>query len=164
MNVLTVTGRVGRDAELRTTPGGSTVLNFSLVNDVGYGDRKQTQWISCALWGDRGAKLADYITKGKQLAVSGEVTVRAYSTREGEPAAELVLNVRELTLLGGREDRAGEDARDEPRQGAGGASREDYARASGGRATQRDAFGGGSRRPHERDNPPAADFDDDIPF
>jgi single-strand DNA-binding protein len=152
MNVGTFVGRVGRDAELRTTPSGAVVLNFSLANDVGYGERKATQWISCALWGEqRAEKLQQFIVKGKQLAVSGEVTVRAYATRAGEPAAEILLNVRELTLLGGRDaeaplDEAGRSTppRDRP-------------------ASQRDAFGG--RAPAAAPAATAtADFDDDIPF
>ena len=44
MNVWTFSGRVGADAELRTTQSGEKVLSFRVANDIGFGDRKTTQW------------------------------------------------------------------------------------------------------------------------
>lgn len=145
MNVCTFTGRLGRDGELRTTPGGTLVVNFSLANDIGYGERKTTQWISCAVWGQRAEKLAPYLVKGTQLVVSGEATTRAYAKKDGSPAAELALNVRELDFTGSaRDDSSGERT------------------ASAAPAEQRDAFGGAPKATSAAAH--HADFDDDIPF
>jgi len=100
MNYGTFAGRLGGDAELRTTPNGKNVCAFSVGVTTGYGDKKSTLWVNCALWGDRGQKLAQYLTKGLPVTVAGEVTVRAYSDKNGNGKASLELNVQAVTLLG----------------------------------------------------------------
>lgn len=101
MNTATFAGHLGRDAELRATPSGKQVLNFSLAVNIGRGGEKKTLWVGCALWGERGEKLAQYLVKGKVIAVSGEIDLRQYETRDGKHGAELTCNVQQLTLLGG---------------------------------------------------------------
>lgn len=76
------------------------VLNFSVGVSVGFGDQQRTLWIGCALWGERGEKLAPYLTKGKPIAVTGDVDLRTYETRDGKSGAEITLNVQRVTLLG----------------------------------------------------------------
>ena len=99
MNVGTFSGYVGRDAELKSV-GDGKVLNFSLGVTVGFGEQKETLWVSCGMWGARAEKLAQYVMKGTSLTVSGDVTVRAYSAKDGTPKAEMVCNVQRLTLQG----------------------------------------------------------------
>ena len=94
MNVYSAIGRVGRDAALRNA-GNKKVLSWSLAVDSGWGDRKTTVWLDCSLWGDRGEKLGDYITKGVQIGVQGEL-----GTREYEGKTYITLDVRDVTLLG----------------------------------------------------------------
>lgn len=105
MNVFTAIGRVGRDAVTRYTQGGKAVTGWALAVDNGWGDNKQTVWLDCSLWGERGGKLAEHITKGAQIGVSGEL-----GTREHEGKTYVTLDVREVTLVGGRKDAS------EPRQ------------------------------------------------
>lgn len=105
MNVGQFAGYIGRDAETKTV-GDNTVTNFSLAVSTGWGDRKSTLWIGCAIWGDRGAKLEQYLTKGSAISVSGDIDVRAYKSKEGEPKAELTCNVQRVTLQGGKSDGA----------------------------------------------------------
>ena len=90
LNVCTFKGRVGKDAVTRATPSGKVVTGFSLAVDVGWGERKSTVWIDCALWGERGEKLARHLVKGSQPTVSGEL-----GTREHEGKTYITLNVRE---------------------------------------------------------------------
>lgn len=94
-----IAGRVGRDAELRATPSGDSVLSFSVAVDSGWGDNKKTVWFRVSLWGERAEKLAQYIVKGKALLVEGDIDARGYKTREGEPAASLELRARNVTFL-----------------------------------------------------------------
>lgn len=105
MNTGTFAGNIGRDAETKTLPSGQSVTNFSVAVNTGFGDKKQTLWVGCALWGDRGPKLAPYLTAGTKVAVSGDVDVRAYSARDGAAKAELTCNVQRVTLQGGGERR-----------------------------------------------------------
>lgn len=114
MNVWTFTGRLGADAELRTTQGGTQVLGFRVANDTGYGDRKTTQWVDCSLFGDRGAKLAEYLVKGKQVVVTGELSLREYQKRDGTQGSTLNVRVSELDLIGDKPGGGGERPRSDP--------------------------------------------------
>lgn len=101
MSHMSVTGRLGRDAELKTTTGGTKVLSFSLADEIGWGDKKRTQWVSCAMFGERGEKLHQYLTKGTLAEVHGVPTARAWKNKDGEPQASLEMTVSEIKLHGG---------------------------------------------------------------
>ena len=109
MNVFTFIGRVGKDAEVRHTPGGKEVTNWSVAVDAGFGDNKKTTWVACTLWGDRGPKIAEYIRKGDRIGVSGELSTREYQGQNGK-GFSVELNVREVELLGSRERSGSEPA------------------------------------------------------
>lgn len=99
MNVLSLTGNLGRDAEVRNA-GGSTVCGFSVAMTAGYGDKKQTIWVDCSIWGKQAeGSLPSYLKKGQQVAVSGEL-----STREHDGKTYLQLRVGSIDLIGKRED------------------------------------------------------------
>src|SRR5690554_3846076 len=101
MNVLSLTGNLGRDAEVRQA-GSSTVCGFPVAMTAGYGDKKQTIWIDCSIWGRQAeGALPGYLTKGQQVAVSGEL-----STREHEGKTYLQLRVNSIDLIGKRDDAA----------------------------------------------------------
>ena len=104
MNIGTLAGNIGRDASTKTV-GDTTVTNFSLAVNTGFGDKKSTLWVGCALWGARGQKLEQYLTSGTKVAVSGDIDVRAYAAKDGTPKAELICNVQRITLQGGGERR-----------------------------------------------------------
>jgi len=104
MNVFNAIGRVGKDALTRHTANGKSVTGWSLAVDKGFGQNKQTLWIDCSAWGERYERLAEYITKGAQLGVTGEL-----GTREYEGKTYLTLDVRDVTLLGGRSGEARQD-------------------------------------------------------
>ena len=105
MNLLVATGNLGKDAEIRYTETQKPVINFSVPMSAGWGDRKQTIWLNCSMWGDRGLKLADYLKKGKMVCVSGELSTREYES-SGEKRVSHELNVKDVTLCGGREESA----------------------------------------------------------
>ena len=99
MNLLAMTGNLGRDAEVRHV-GGSSVCGFSVAMTSGYGDKKQTVWISCSIWGKQAeGQLPSYLKKGQQVAVSGEL-----STREYEGKTYLELRVNTIDLIGKRDE------------------------------------------------------------
>lgn len=97
MNNCTFIGRVGKDAVTRFTQAGKAVTGWSLAVDKGWGEQKQTIWLDCTLWGERGEKLADKILKGDRLGVSGEL-----GTREHDGKTYVTLDVRDVTLLGNK--------------------------------------------------------------
>jgi len=99
MNVLTVTGNLGKDAEVRTA-GTGTVCGFPVAMTAGYGDKKQTVWLDCSVWGKQAeGALPGYLKKGQQVAVSGEL-----STREHEGKTYLQLRCNTVDLIGKKDD------------------------------------------------------------
>lgn len=99
MNVLTVTGNLGKDAQARNV-NGTAVANFSVAVRSGYGDKEQTIWVDCALWGKQAeSKLMDYLVKGQQVAVSGEM-----GTREHEGKTYITMRVNAIDLIGKKGD------------------------------------------------------------
>jgi single-strand DNA-binding protein len=107
--------RIGKDAVLRHTQAGKPVLGFSAAFDTGFGDRKQTNWLDCSLWGERGEKLAEYLAKGTLILVEGDL-----GTREHDGKTYLTLDVREVKLTGKGEGKpAGERQERSARPAAG---------------------------------------------
>lgn len=134
MNVLTVTGNLGKDCRIGNA-GGSAVCNFNVAVKSGYGDNEQTLWVDCALWGKQAeSRLPDYLKKGQQVAVSGEL-----GTREHDGKTYLTMRVSSIDLIGKREDNAA------PQTTAGGQQQP-------------------PQTPATPSQPNDIDFDDDIPF
>lgn len=143
MNSCTFAGRIVADAETKTSRSGSDICSFRIASDCGWGDNEKTHWINCAIFGERGAKLAGYLRKGDPVTVVGELSPpRTYEAgNETRVAQDLI--VREVALQGSRQDRQG--APSQPRTAPSGASGAGH--TSGGSAGR----------------PGAADFDE-IPF
>ena len=99
----TIAGNIGKDAETRTA-GQGTVTGFNVAVEQRGKDGKKTTWIGCSMWGKRGETLAQYLTKGSKVCVAGELT-----TREHDGKTYLDLNVSDVTLMGGGQDRQQQD-------------------------------------------------------
>ncbi len=142
MQVITIAGRLGKDAELRNTNSGDAVCSFSVAVESRNGREKVTNWFRVSLWGKRGEALNQYLTKGSAVTVLGEFSVGEY---DGKPQ----LNVRasEVALQGGNQ--SGE--RQQRREPDG---------SRGGPANERGTSGGG----YTRSGGFGDDLDDDIPF
>lgn len=102
MNVLIFTANLGRDAETKYLPSGESVTQFSAPLSAGYGDKKLTTWINCTIWGKRGEALKPMLLKGTQVALQGEFAIRTYVGKDGVEKSSPEVNVREVTLLGGK--------------------------------------------------------------
>lgn len=135
MKQITVAGGITRDAVTRTTQAGDSVTGWSVAVDERNGKDKRTLYFDCSLWGKRGEALAQYLTKGSRVAVSGDL-----STREHDGKTYLTIRADQVTLLGGGE-RRDEDRQDRPDHNAIGSSAGERARSS-----------------------TRADLDDEIPF
>jgi single-strand DNA-binding protein len=107
--------RIGRDAEIRYTPGGAAVANVSLAFTYGKkGDdgKRPTQWVDASLWGQRVESLAPYLTKGKQIvAYLEDVHIQTYIKGDGTQASKMAARIADLEFVAG-----GEQAESQPRQ------------------------------------------------
>ena len=110
MNLYAFTGRLGRDCETRFTQSGMAICSFSVAVDYGYGDNKGTNWIRCSLFGKRAeGNLPQYLLKGTQVGISGELRVREYEDNEGARRTSVEVNVNTLDLLGSKQDGAAQN-------------------------------------------------------
>lgn len=130
-----IAGNIGaKNAETKQL-GSSSVTEWSVAVEQRTKDGKTTTWVDCSLWGKRGETLAQYLTKGSKVCVSGELT-----TREHNGKTYLKLNASDVTLMGGKPEGG---------QSSGGS---DYGQQSSG-------YGGGHRIEGGQ-----RDIDDEIPF
>ena len=101
MQTITIAGRIGKDAETRSTQTGDSVTGFTVAVDQRNGRDKTTNWWRVSLWGKRGDALAQYLTKGASVTVSGEFSLGEY---DGKP--QLNIRANEIALQGGKSDNA----------------------------------------------------------
>ena len=120
-------GHLGRDAETKFTPSGVAKVAFSIAVNKRWKDQQSGEWmekpnwVNVVLW--RQEKLANYLIKGKQVYVEGEMETRTYE-REGQKHTITEINAREVILLGGVEQQTANSP--DPSKGEwGGASDED---------------------------------------
>lgn len=98
-NVWTLIGRLTRDAEGKTLPSGTFVANFSIANETGWGDRKKTNFWKVRYFGQGAASIIQWLTKGKQISVTGEGQVDEYTTQAGQQVKETIIIARSVQLL-----------------------------------------------------------------
>ena len=118
---IIIIGNVGRDPELRMTPNGRPVCEFSVaVNRVtgrsDGGDRQeQTDWYRVSCWSQLAERAQQFITKGRLVYVEGRFTPRSYTDREGKDRMSLDISANDFQMLDPRPDR-GMPAGDAPAQ------------------------------------------------
>ena len=114
VNKVILVGNLGRDAELRYTPGGAAVATLNLATTEVFKDREgqkkeDTQWHRVILWGKTAETLQDYLTKGKQIYVEGKLQTRKWKDKDGNDKYTTEVRGDRVVLLsgGGRGDGAG---------------------------------------------------------
>lgn len=103
MNVFCFTGNLGKDAEQRYLPDGTSIVLMSVPCKSGYGDKAVTSWLRCSMFGKRGESVLPYLKKGQSVGVTGEFAAREYTDKEGQQRLSLEVRVNDLTLLGSKD-------------------------------------------------------------
>ena len=83
INKVILTGRLGKNVDVRYTQQGKAVASFSLAVDSGYGDKKHTDWIDIVAWGKMGEVCGNCLSKGSKIGVVGRLSVRSYDAKDG---------------------------------------------------------------------------------
>ncbi len=108
---IIIIGNVGREPELKMTPNGRPVCEFSVaVNRVtGRGDERQeqTDWYRVSCWSSLAERAQQLIQKGRLVYVDGRFQARTYTDREGKERFSLEINANDFQLLDSRRDREG---------------------------------------------------------
>jgi single-strand DNA-binding protein len=144
VNKVILVGNLGRDAELRYTPGGAAVSTLNLATTEVFKDREgqkkeDTQWHRVILWGKTAETLQDYLTKGKQIYVEGKLQTRKWKDKDGNDKYTTEVRGDRVVLLSGGGGGRGEGSHE--------------SRAHGGDPTSQAEPGGSVEL-----------SDDDIPF
>ena len=112
-NIMTFTGHLARDAEVKYTQSGTAILSFSVGNNVGFGDKKQTLWIRVSVFGKRAeGQLKDYLKKGTNVFISGELSQHEYKANDGTTKTSLELVATVVDLVGKRPERSDDPVAD----------------------------------------------------
>lgn len=160
---ICVVGNLVADPDLRFTPSGAAVANFTLASTPRTFDRQRNEWVDgevlflrCSAWKQLGENVAESLTKGTQVIVQGRLKSRSYETKEGEKRTSMELEVDAIgpslqfaTATVNRGGRGGGQPRGN--QGGGG-----FNGQPGGFGGGRQGFGGPSQ-------PPAWEQDDNTP-
>ena len=105
VNKVILVGNLGRDVELRYTPGGAAVATLSLAtaevwNDKSGQRQERTEWHRVILWGKQAEALQEYLKKGKQIYVEGRLQTRQWDDKDGNKRYTTEVKADRLTLLG----------------------------------------------------------------
>ena len=100
---ITVIGNLTNDPELRFTPSGSAVANFTIASTPRTFDRQSNEWkdgetlfLRAAVWREAAENVAESLTKGMRVIVTGRLKSRSYETKEGEKRTVIELEVDEI--------------------------------------------------------------------
>lgn len=99
MNIISIAGKLGRDAEVKYLPDGTAVANFTVADDQGRA--KPAIWWRCQLFGKRAESLAPYLIKGASVTVGGSVSEREYE-KDGAKVKAQDVRVSEVALQGSK--------------------------------------------------------------
>ncbi|MDA8390933.1 MAG: single-stranded DNA-binding protein [Gammaproteobacteria bacterium] len=153
INKVILVGNLGKDPEIRYSPGGGAVANLSVATAESWKDRntgerqERTEWHRVVLFGKLAEIAQEYLKKGAQIYVEGRLQTRKWQDKDGHDRYTTEIVGNELQMLGGRGG-AGGTAENAPDMG--------YEPSAPPAATRRDAPAAGTKS--------GDDFDDDIPF
>ena len=168
INKVILVGNLGQDPETRYMPSGKAVTNLRLATSDSWKDkqtgeqREQTEWHSVVMY-DRLAEIAaEYLRKGSQIYVEGQIRTRKYTDKDGAEKYATDIRVDQMQMLGSRQGQGGP---------SGGGDDDGYSQGGGGGgyAPRAPAAAPRAPAPAARQAPAKSssgfdDMDDDIPF
>lgn len=165
VNKVILVGNLGKDPELRYTPSGAAVANFSIATTENYKDRDgnrqtKTEWHNIVVWRQLAEICGKYLHKGKQVYIEGKLQTRKWQDRDGNDRYTTEIIADQMQMLG----RAGDDGNssyqsdDEPQNYAPAQQSRPQAQPQGRPGGQQAA------RPAPVYEEPAFNPDDEIPF
>ena len=98
MNIITLAGTLGRDAEIKYLNSGDPICNFSVADSQGRD--KPTIWWNCTLFGKRAESLHQYLTKGLNVTVVGQVSEREWVDKDGAKRKSIDVRVQDVAMQG----------------------------------------------------------------
>src|SRR6056297_2203586 len=112
VNKAILVGNLGRDPELRQTPSGQSVCNFTLATSETWNDRngervERTEWHRIVAWGKTGELCAQYLSKGRTVYVEGRIQTREWEDKDGNKRYTTEINAQNVNFIGPRSGSGG---------------------------------------------------------
>lgn len=115
MNRITLMGRLGKDPEIKFLPSGTAVCKFTLATSRKWKDQsggdmhEKTEWHKIVAWGKQGETLGEYVHKGDQLLLSGELRYSEWNDKEGNKRTTAEIHLQEFDFVGSKKGSAEND-------------------------------------------------------
>ena len=127
VNKVFLIGNLGKDPEVRFTPGGRAVAKFPLATSEVWNDaegqrQERTEWHNIVVWGKQAETCGQYLAKGRQVFVEGSIRTRQYDDKEGNRRYMTEVIAQRVQFLGSRAAEGGRAAAAPEEPPAGGAS------------------------------------------
>lgn len=157
VNKAIIVGHLGKDPEVRYLPSGEAVANFSVATSSKYKNKsgevvEETEWHRCSVFGKLAEICEQYLLKGSLVYIEGRLKTRKWTDTANVERYSTEINVREMTMLGGRPQSDGQQRQERPAQG-----QQQAPQRTGAAPVERQA-------PAPRPASGFDDMDDDIPF
>jgi single-strand DNA-binding protein len=112
VNKAILVGNLGRDPELRTTPNGQSVVNFTLATSETWTDKsgervERTEWHRIVAWGRTAEHCNQYLSKGRTVYIEGRIQTREWEDKDGNKRYTTEINANTVNFIGPRTDGGG---------------------------------------------------------
>ncbi len=118
LNKVMIIGHLGRDPEMRYTPSGRPVTNFSVATTRSWntadGERRsETEWFNVVAWSSLAEICNQYLKKGQQVYIEGRLQTRRWEDDDGNKRSTVEVVAKEMVMLGDRKKKTDSDAEEE---------------------------------------------------
>ena len=112
VNKVILIGRLGRDPEMRFTPAGKAVTNFTMATSETWKDdsgerQERTEWHRIVIWGKLAETAAKYLSKGSQVYIEGRLQTREWTDKDGQKRYTTEIVANQMTMLGAKGEGGG---------------------------------------------------------
>jgi len=117
LNKVMIIGRLGKDPELKYTPSGAAVCNFSVATSETWADKsgqkqEKTEWHNIVVWGKLAELCNQYLAKGRQAYIEGSLSTRSWDGKDGQKKYMTEVNAKTVQFLGGQANAGQGQSRD----------------------------------------------------
>jgi single-strand DNA-binding protein len=169
VNKVILVGRLGQNPEVRYTPGGAAVANFSVATNETWVDKsgqkqEKTEWHKVVVWGKIAELCSQYLSKGRQVYLEGRLQTRQWQDKDGQTKYTTEVQAQTVQFLGGgANERSQRDGGNQYESAPGFAQGSSYGQSSGGYSQASHTSSTGFQ-PGAPMNAEPSFTEDDIPF
>lgn len=115
INVITLSGNIGNDPELKETRSGGSILKWRMAGRAGFGDNEKSVWVSCSILRSKYAEaMADVLKKGMPVTICGELSIDEWEDRDGNKRTTVEVIVADMVATGA--GKSSSDSHDEAKR------------------------------------------------